>query len=199
MLFFRKALIRIRREYNVNPKALFMYSALASLLTVVIGIVADIFLPFESWGNVVRSVILIPTAASLFTLSYAVSLFMHYSRINSNPDWVPFRLRMSPSWRRRISAIVGAVLLVIMYASGFRIGYTPISSIFVAIAIGLFAFMRTTREEAAREEFNIPDVRDVRYNKQMDKLTEQRKVLERERLERRKEKRDKLLGLSEDE
>lgn len=198
-MIFRKFLVRIRKEYNENPKRLFIVSLISTIIFAGVGILADLFLPFSGIGNVVRSIILIPTSVSMFVLGYAISLFFHYARTNQDPNWVPFRLRLSPSWRRRLSAIIAAVMFVIIYANGFRVGYTPTSSVFVAIGIALFAFMRTTKEEAAREEFNIPDVRDVRYNAHMKKLSEKRAEAERERQEKRQARRDKIIGRTKDD
>lgn len=199
MLIFRKALVRIRREYNQEPKRLYLLSGGLVIIFAGIGLVIDALLPFSGLGNIVRSLILIPTSVAVFVFGYAVGLFFHYARMNQKSGWVPYRLRMSPSWRRRISAIVAAFLAVLVYASGFKIGYTLVSSIFVSIVIALFAFMRTTKEESAREEFNIPDVRDVRYNAHMQKLSEQRETVEKERLKKKQSKRNKLLGKDEED
>lgn len=194
MLIFRKALVRIRREYNQEPKRLYIFSAAVVAILSSISLLIDYLLPFEGLGNVIRSIILIPTSAAIFVLGYAVSLLMHYAKIGQEREWIPYRLRLSPTWRRRVSAIIAAFLVVLTYASGFRVGYTLISSIFVAIVIALFAFMRLTKEEAAREKFGIPDVRDVRHNAHMKKLSQDRQKVENERLEKRKARRNKLLG-----
>lgn len=197
-MIFRKFLVRIRKEYNENFKRLLIVSVVGTVLFSGIGLLVDFLMPFEGLGNVVRSLVLIPTSLSMFILGYAIGLFLHYGRMRTNPQWVPFRMRMSPSWRRRISAIVAAVMFVLIYANGFRVGYTPSSSIFVAIGIALFAFMRTTREEAAREKFDIPDVRDVKYNSHMQKLANQRAEAEKEKQQKKKARVDKLIGRSTD-
>lgn len=193
-MLFRKFLVRIRREYHQNPKRLFIGSLVSTIVFSLIGIIADILLPFSGWGNIVRSFILLPTSLSMFIFGYAISLFTHYSKLNNDSAWVPYRLRMSPSWRRRISAIIAALMFVLIYANGFRVGYTPTSSMFVAIGIGLFAFMRTTREEAAREKFNIPDARDIKYNTQMENLANERAKKEEAKKLKRQTRLDKLTG-----
>jgi len=175
MLFFRRFLVRIKKEYNTNRKNLFLFSTLASVLFILIGIAADLFIPFNSWGNLIRTLILIPTATSMFIWGYSIAIHNHYKKIETDPMWVPFRARLSPTWRRRTALIVGAVLVVGVYANSQSIGYTPISSLFTAIVIGLVAFIRTTREEARREEFDIPDERDIRYDQQMKKIEQARK------------------------
>ena len=190
MLFFRKALVRIKREYNTNRKRLFLYSALATVLFILLGTVADLFLPFNGVSNLVRTLILIPTSISMFVLGYGLSLYGHYQQLENDPDWVPFRARLSPTWRRRTALIVGAFLILGIYANEQSTGYTPISSLITAVVIGLVAFIRTTKEEAKREEFNLPDERDVRYDQQMKKINAAREEAIR-RKEMRKEEQKK--------
>lgn len=190
MLFFRKTLVRIKREYNTNRKRLFLYSVLATVLFILLGTVADLFLPFNSVSNLVRTLILIPTSISMFVLGYGLSLYGHYRQLENDPGWVPFRARLSPTWRRRTALIVGAFLVLGIYANEQSTGYTPISSLITAVVIGLLAFIRTTKEEAKREEFNLPDERDVRYDQQMKKINAAREEAIR-RKEMRKEEQKK--------
>lgn len=185
-MLFRKSLIRIRAEYNRNPRRLFAYSWGATLVCVLLTLAADLFIPFGGAWNVIRTVILVPSCVSFFVAAYALSLFFHYSRKRSDPNWVPFRSRLSPMWRRRVAMVIGAIMLVLVYANGFRVGYTLISSITVSMVIALFAFIRTTREEANREEFNIPDARDTTYQRRAQEAEAAREAARRARIERRK-------------
>jgi len=199
-MFFRKALVRIRKEYNTNKKKLFLYSGSATIIAIIIGALLDALLPFESWANVIRSLVLIPSSISIFVFGYSISLMLHYRKIDQDPEWTPFRMRMSPTWRNRISIVIGALMFVLIYANGFSIGYTFISSTFVAIAIGLFAFMRTTQAEKARNEFDIPDARDVNYDKKFNELTKTREAeKEKAKKEKMKQRKEKLTGKKEDE
>lgn len=187
-MLFRKALVRIRREYHSDKKRLFLYSALALALISAIGAAVDAFVPFSGLWNVLRSFILAPTAVAMFVLGYAISLHMHYTRAKADPEWIPYRLRLSPMWRRRISAIIAAFAFVFVYANGYRIGYTFVSSIFVAVVIALFAFMRTTRDEARREEFDIPDTRDTRYEAHRQRIAAERIAAQATREKKKKKK-----------
>lgn len=185
-MLFRKFLVKIRKEYNTNKNRLYLYSAAVLFVAIIAGIIADAFLPFSGLWNALRTVILIPTAVSAFVFGYAVSLELHYRRIANDPEWKPFRMRFSPTWRRRISAIAAAFAIVFVYANGYRIGYTLISSLFVAVVIAIFAFLRTTRDEAKREEFNIPDSRDTNYETHRKKLAADRIEAQRRREEDKK-------------
>lgn len=194
MIFFRKFLVRIRKEYNTQRRRLFILSGISTVVFILIGCVLDWILPFSGLFNVVRSIVLIPTAISMFVLMYSISLVFHYAREAANKDWVPYRLRFSPTWRRRISAVVGAVMIVLVYANGFRIGYTAVSSLFVAVALALLTFMRTTNDENTREKLNLPDSRDLKYQQHMEKLADQRAAREERKRREKQQKHDKRFG-----
>lgn len=198
-MLFRKFLVRVRKEYNTEGRRLYILSALAVVVLLGISIICDILLPFNGWGNIIRCLVLLPTSVSLFVLGYAVSLFFHYARMEGDPSWVPYRSRLSPTWRNRIAAIIAAFLVVGIYANGFRPGYTFIASLFVAIGIGLFAFIRTTREEAKREELGVPDVRDTRFNENMRYLSERREQVKNDKEDKRRRRRAKIIGKMEKE
>jgi hypothetical protein len=180
-MFFRKALVRIRRYYETQRSKLFLISALVVAGSVGAGVAGDALLPFTTGWNLLRTVLLIPTAGSVFILGYAASLWLHHWQRGRNPDWVPLRARVSPTWRRRISAVVAALMFVLVAAVNYNVGYTLISSLFVAVVIALFAFMRTTREENQREAFGIPDIRDTRFEQERRKAADKRRALIEER------------------
>lgn len=173
-MLFRKFLIKIRYQYNTNGKRLFGVMGAVLLLSIIAGVLVDIYLPFITWGNIVRSIILIPTSISLFVIGYAFSIFLHNVQMRRNPEWTPYRARFSPMWRRRIALILLAVLLVLAYASGFGVGYTFMSSFVLTCGMALWAFVRTTRQENAQEDFGIPDDRDFAYNQKMRELAKER-------------------------
>lgn len=187
-MLFRKFLVKLRKEFNTNKGRLFGYSSGVLFAFTAFGIATDGLLPFNGLWNVLRTVILIPTAVSAFVFGYAISLELHYRRIANDPDWKPFRMRFSPTWRRRISAIAAAFAIVFVYANGYRIGYTLVSSLFVSVIIAIFAFLRTTRDEAKREEFNIPDTRDTNYETHRRKLAADRVAAQRRREEEKKKR-----------
>lgn len=161
-----KALIMLRRFYNENLKKTLIIAAIIAVVSVTAGVVVDIYLPFEPIPNLIRSFLLIPSGASLFTLAYMGSLKLHYGK---NEEWVPYRLRASMSWRRRIAAIVGAFLFVFAYASKDTVGYTFAYSMILVTILALIAYIRPTRKEASLAEFDLKDSRDViQKNKEND-------------------------------
>lgn len=184
----RKALIRILSEYNTNLRRLIMLCAIVGGAGMVIAVLLDSFTPFTGIWNVARSVVLIPLAVSLFVSGYTLGLYLHKQKISEDADWVPYRLRFSLTWRRRIAMIVAAILFVFMYATGFSPVYTTMASIFVACGIATLAFIRATREESVREELSIPDARDLRYNNFREKAEKDRAA---EKLAKKEEKKNK--------
>lgn len=185
----RKGLIRLRREYNTRLVRLLTVSGSVFLVFAITGFLVDSFLPFAGWWNALRSGILIPLSLSMFILGYVLSIYLHRKKIEENPDWVPFRARFTLRWRRRIAAIAAAFLFVLVYGAGYSIFYTFVSSVFVAIAIALFAFIRPSREESLREELEIPDARDLKYDDRLAKVKAERERAKEEA--RRKSSRQK--------
>lgn len=192
-MFLRKVLIKIRKMYNTQPKKLFGWSGAVTFVLIVIGVLLDWLLPWTFWAQCIRGLVVIPMSVSMFTLGYSFSLFLHYSKLEVDPDWQPYRLRYSVKWRRRIALIVGAVLFILMYSSNFGIAYTLTAGIFLSAIIGIFSFIRTTKNEENREQLGLPDNRDTRYDENMKKLEKQREQAKIDKEERRKKRRDKIL------
>lgn len=176
----RKFLVEIRKRLNADTKKFFVFLGSGVVLLTVIAVLMDIFLPFNGLYNVLRALLLIPLALGLFSLFYAVSILAHRYKVANDPHWVPYRLRFSPLWRRRIAIVIGALLLVVMYGNTNHAGYTFTSSLIAVAVIALLAFMRTTRDEMMREELEIPDSRDINYKKRLADRQEQRRIEEAE-------------------
>lgn len=170
----RKGLIRLRKEYNTRLIRLIVTGGVVFLVCAVAGFLVDSYLPFTGWWNALRSAILIPLSLSIFVLGYTLSIHLHRKRVEEDPAWVPFRSRFTLRWRRRMAAIAAAFLFVLVYGAGYSIFYTLVSSVFVSMGIALFAFIRPSREESLREELEIPDARDLRYDERLAKVKAER-------------------------
>ena len=164
MSLLRRFLITLRQRYRDDKRALFLLSGGATLLWGLVTLLVDALLPFSGLSNILRSILLVPTSLSIFALSYSVGLALHEQRESGETVWVPYRARFSPAWRRRIAVLVGAVLLVVAQSINPGLGYTFSSSILGAAVLALLAFIRTSTQEANREELGIPDARDVMYD-----------------------------------
>lgn len=186
----------IRRVYNTAPNHLTIYGFGTVAVLAIIGILLDNFLPFTLWWNVLRALVSIPLAGAIFILGYAQAISSHAKKVEENPEWISYRHRYSPSWRRRISAIIGAILVVIAYASTNTPFYTMITAGILATALALFAFMRLTRKEKIDEEYGLPDSREVDYQRRFKELQEERAKVEAKAKADKAAKRKKALGLS---
>lgn len=199
---FREFLRRIRLSYNTDRNRTYKRLGIPLAVLIIAGFLADIFLPFGGttlgmWSNVIRAVfIVLPTGVIGFWLAYMVSLSLHYGKMETDKDWVPFRLRYSLSWRRSMAAVVAAVLVVGIWAIGQHPGYSLWASIILMSVGGLLAFIRPTKFEMDMEEQGIPDPRDRKFRERMAKQKEESE----RRIQQKQEKRDarlkRLMGSS---
>lgn len=143
-----------------------MYVA-ATLVALLVTFLVDLFLPFSSSINLVRSALLIPTSLVVFATLYGVSLDLHHRQIETSEEgWVPFRSRYSLAWRYRIAAVVSALVFVFALSIQQNNLYTFTSSLVAVAVIALLAFVRSTAEEESRLRLGIPDERDLLYEEE---------------------------------
>lgn len=189
MDYFRKFLTFLRKGTNTKGMSYFYLWGSIALVATASSVFVDLFVPFGAWWNLIRTVILVPLSVSIFAVGYGISLILHRMR-SKDSSWRPYRTRFSPLWRMRISAILGALGLVLVYASNESPVFTLFSSVLLALGLALVAFMRRTSQELKREKLGIPDSRDVSYDSEVRKLQESRKKLVADRLAKRDSKRD---------
>lgn len=164
---FRKVLVWIHNQYLDHTKDLFLYSGIAFILMAAISLLADFLLTWEQWAILVRSALVIPTAISVFILSYGAVLLYVDFKTSRQPEYRTWRMRLSPTMRVRVAALIGAVLFVLMFAVAQRPGYTLAASFIVAAVAGLFAFIRKTSKELTRATIGLPDARDAALDSHM--------------------------------
>lgn len=189
MDYFRKFLTFLRKGQNTKGMGYFYLWGAVLLGSALAAVLVDLLVPFGAWWNLIRTVILVPLSVSIFAVGYGISLILHRARIK-DPSWRPYRTRFSPLWRMRISAIVGALGLVLIYASNESPVFTIFSSGILAVGFALFAFMRRTSQELKREKLGIPDARDVSYDSEVRRLQESRKKIVEARVAKREAKRN---------
>lgn len=181
---FRKALIWIRDKQRNNAGNLYFFAACGFIAFAIIAVLVDSFAPWEGWGMVIRSFLMLPLAAFSFAGLYAFSLEMSEKRSTeakvNDEEWTPFRLRYSPKFRRNISFIIGAVGFVLIYALNDFTGYTVVASFTVTLIIALVAFCRYTRSESKRAELSIPDPRDSMFSERMEQYRREQERAKRE-------------------
>lgn len=181
---FRKFLIWIRDKQRADAKNLYFYCVAGFLAFGIISLLVDSFVPWDGWWTLIRSALLVPLTMFGFVGLYALSLDLSERKQletqGREDQWVPFRLRYSPKWRRNISLIIGAVVVVIAYASEQFVGYTLASSLIAILALALIAFCRLTRTENKRAELKIFDPRDSMFEERMKQYEREKKRIEEE-------------------
>lgn len=190
----RKGLIYLRKQYNTNLVKAALVIVSAVLATVCLGLVADAFLPlssFMNWAIVVKTFIAVPTAVSIFSLAYMVSLFFHNSKVNSDPSWVPYRSRYSPKQRLYLVGIVGALAFVFNY--GWRTS-TLAASLVIAVLIACLVFLRLDRTEQQNFDTGVVDIRDIEAQKRIKENQKARARKARDKERRKRERRRKWFG-----
>ena len=189
MEYFRKFLTFLRKGFNTRGKKYFYLWGSILAVSLAASIVVDLIVPFGAWWNLIRTAVLVPLSVSIFAVGYAISLVLHRMR-STDPEWRPYRTRFSPLWRMRISAILVAVGLVLVYAAGESPVFTLFSSVLLAVGLALLAFVRRTSQELKREKLGIPDARDVNYDSEVRRLQDSRKTIMAERAAKREAKRE---------
>ena len=190
----RKGLIYLRKQYNTNLVKAALVIVAAVLVTVCLGLVADVFLPlssFMNWAIVVKTFIAVPTAVSIFSLAYMVSLFFHNSKVNSDPSWVPYRSRYSPKQRLYLLGIVGALAFVFNY--GWRTS-TLAASLVIAVLIACLVFLRLDRTEQQNFDTGVVDIRDIEAQKRIRENQKARARKARDKERKKRERRRKWFG-----
>lgn len=182
----RVSLTKIRKQYNQNPIKLIQVTLASFAVTTLGGILMDMFLPYYGWGNIVRSLWLVPASGTMFVIMYAISLFLHNSKVRGDQKWVPYRFRYSQKTRIEYSVIFIVLVGVSLYATGFRVGFTFVSSFIGACMIACVVFCRSTRNEHYDQSNDLKDVRDIAVQERIKKNEEQRQKALEEKKERKK-------------
>ena len=170
---FRNFLVWVQKSYASGKRNFFLSSGLAAVVSLGLALMADLLLPWDQWAIFVRALVAIPGAVSVFVFSYGFTLYQASLRRKRNNEYETWRAKLSPRMRTQASAVVGAVLFVVMFSVTMQPGYTIIAALVVAAITGLFAFMRKTSLELNRERIGLPDSRDTVFaNHMRDKAKE---------------------------
>lgn len=196
-MWFRKYLVEIRGKWKTDAKKLYLQCLIGFLVTAAITLALDIWTPFESYWMIFRSLLLIPLAFFAFSAFYALAVDVGNRKLINDSEWVPYRARWSPKWRRNLSFIMGAFIIVLVYALEPFPGYTILSSFVVTSVIGMVAFCRMTRNESKRTDLGIPDPRDTHFEKRLEQQRKERANKRKEQYESDEE--EKVVYADDDE
>ena len=173
----------LRREDNkVDMKPRFRIRLLVlSLVSLIIGVIVDILLPFNYGVNTVRGVIAIIMAVSLFSLGYLISTSITAENMSRNSIYVPFKNRFSYKQRTNLSILMGIVVVVFVLLGGNPSPiYTIKASIAVIAGLSIVTFLRKGRNEFIKSVYDMKDVRDIDFEY---RLKEKKRLKELEELE----------------
>lgn len=154
---FRKFLIFLRQQKNTNLK-MFTLAILGVLAAfIAIGVLTDIYLPWNYFINTVRCIFLLVIGLAMFSLVYVY--------MPENKDYKILKLREALSFKQRLNLslliwFIVIVLDLILVKSGSPT-YTVSGSVVCAISLGLITFIRPTYDETQKFENNVTDERDI--------------------------------------
>lgn len=173
----------LRKQYFRNFKNFLLTLSAITVGFVIIAVIVDTFLSFDVWFNILRAFIIAFTATAMFSLGYTVSFFFSQSKRQIDQNYVMVKDRFSPTWRRRISVVIGAAIFGILYSIEKNSLYSTVSSFVVAVIIAVIIFLSMSEEEQDREFYGVPDARDLSYEKNLEKVKSERvkKAEERKR------------------
>jgi len=164
----------LRTQYLRNIKNFTIYLSIALVASIGLSVLFDFLVPFSSWGNVARAIVVLVDSVIFFSAGYLANFFFYMSQRAVNPDYVDLKERFSPSWRNRIAIILGAVLFTMMLTVNQGLAYTIVSSIIVASVVGIVVFISRTEEEREREFYGVPDKRDDAYRDALEDVRKKR-------------------------
>ena len=163
----RLILLEIRRRYNADRKKFYRITGIITAIGIVLGLLADMFVPWTLWGYCVRMAAMLITVVPGFALAYGVSLDLHQAQVRNNPQWVPYRMRFSVKVRRYIAIIIAAILLVIGTNPARGVGYTLMSSVIVCLLAAVVSFASIMTKERELQMLDIQDPRDRKLDQSL--------------------------------
>ena len=154
---FRKFLIFLRQQKNTNLK-MFTLSIIGILIAFIgIGILTDIYLPWNYFINTVRCIFLLVIGLAMFSIIYVY--------LPENKDYKILKLREMLSFKQRLnlSLLIWFIVIVLdlIVVKPGNLTYTMSGSIVCAISLGLITFIRPTYDETKKFENNLIDERDL--------------------------------------
>lgn len=197
----------LRRWYHTNFTKTIAISLACCIIFTVVAVCIDIFLPSSGWWMLLRTVCLIPLSAGMFIFGYTIALFLHFCHVHqTEPEldneeeprvihspWVSYRERLSVAWRTRISVVVFALGLLLVYCAANTYVYTFVSALMFATMLGIALFMRQTAKEQHLSELGLPDMRDIKFEVSTTSKYNARKQKAQDKKEQKKAKRIALL------
>ncbi|HHT97923.1 MAG TPA: hypothetical protein GXZ90_08540 [Clostridiales bacterium] len=166
MEYFRRYLIFIRKQDNkTNLRPAFAGRLLIiSIISIIIGVLLDIFMPFNFFLNMIRGIIANIAGWSFASYAYLMAVRVRRYKVKLDKYYQPLRKRFSYTQRINISIMIGVFISILILSSGNPSPiYTLKAAIFILIIILLITFSRKDRSEFLKNIYDIPDVRDLEF------------------------------------
>lgn len=182
MVYIRKLLFFIRKTNSKLNEKQKILSFIGWILLIGLGVVIDLFVPFNYFTNILRSGIAL--AISLYTFSLVYILTLNRIEKLSNTEaisYVPLKERFSYKQRVNISVVLwGALLIFALLGSKENPFFTAYSSLIITFAFGILTFVRSTRDETQSTGIGFEDPRDILFEKMKQEELERRRQEELE-------------------
>ena len=170
MIYIRKLLLKIRQINSITTDKQKALSFLVWLLFIVIGVIIDLFVPFNYFTNILRAFIAVLNGFYLFSVAYIYIQFREKRKREKNDaseDVVGDRF--SYSQRLNLSIFLWGIFVVFaLLGSTQNKFFTLFSAILVTFALSILTFMRSTRSETLGASIGLRDPRDVLFEKQVE-------------------------------
>ena len=165
MNYFRKFLIYLRQQRNTNLKMFTLVTLGIITAFVAIGVLTDIYLPWNYFINTARCIFLLVIGLAIFSVIYVY--------MPENKDYKILKLRELLSFKQRLnlSLLIWFIIIILdlILVKPGSASYTMSGSVVFSISLGLLTFIRPTYEETKRFENNLIDERDIIKKKDDEK------------------------------
>lgn len=193
MEYFRKYLIFLRRQENLDDSKLTfsMKLLIASITGFVTGVILDSFLPFNFVVNMFRGLVANATAIVAFSFIYLFQTNYIDRKKAQNRHYRPLRKRLSYRQRLNASIAIGLLTSVLVLFNGNPSPlYTFKAVVAIVVIVFLISFTRKDRNEFLKSIYEIPDVRDMRFDSDRKANEKIKEMQDKEKKEKDKLKKE---------
>lgn len=167
---FFKYLSFLKKKLNTTNKVLFFMSFVTlSLIGFFLGLVVDIYLPWNFVFNTVRCLVVLYVSTVLFSFTFSIVTEIK-QRYNTKfkYEWLK---DLSFKQRTNLSIIIAGIciILFVLTIKVNSVYYTFVAGILFSIFIWLVYFMRPTADEIEAMYAGEEDMRDIEYKKNRKK------------------------------
>ena len=165
MEYFRQFLVFLRKKDNeeMNPNFITRL-AITACLSIGVGILIDVLLPFNFLLNGLRGFVANLTGFSTYSITYLISLRYKRKKKAEDRNYETVRKRFSYRQRLNISLIVGTISAwFVLMSNKENFSFTLTSALLIYILLIIIAFARRNRNEFIKGIYELPDTRDLEF------------------------------------